>query len=136
MAAPVRTAVQPRVDFTDGSARALRADAAVIAAELFHSKVVRQIGHRLCSHSASGAVLVPQYRYFTWPLQAPVAPEWGKRCAAVGSLRIERTPDGLAAALQDMRIDHSSAHIFMPQEFLHGADVVAIFQQMRRETMA
>jgi hypothetical protein len=50
-------------------------------------------------------------------------------------LRIEWAPDGFAATLQHMRIDHGSAHIFMPQEFLHGTDVVAIFQQMRREAM-
>jgi hypothetical protein len=35
-----------------------------------------------------------------------------------------------------MRVDHGGADIFMPQEFLHSADVVAILQQMRRKGMA
>jgi hypothetical protein len=85
----------------------------------------------------AGGGLAPE-RYGTGKLPAPAQVRQGRAKDVPQSavLWIERTPDGLTAALQDMGIDHGSAHIFMPQEFLHGADVIAIFQQMRRETMA
>jgi hypothetical protein len=33
-------------------------------------------------------------------------------------------------------IDHGGFDIFMPQEFLHGADIVAVLQQVGSEAMA
>ena len=33
-----------------------------------------------------------------------------------------------------MGVDHGGLHIAVAQQFLHGADIVAIFQQVRRET--
>ncbi len=35
-----------------------------------------------------------------------------------------------------MRIDHRRLHITMPQQFLDSSDIVAVFEQMRREAMA
>jgi hypothetical protein len=32
-----------------------------------------------------------------------------------------------------MGVDHGRIHVGMAQEFLNGADVIAIFEQMRRE---
>jgi hypothetical protein len=44
--------------------------------------------------------------------------------------------DSPATALQHMRIDHGSADVLVSQKFLHGMDVIAIFQQMRCKAMA
>ena len=35
----------------------------------------------------------------------------------------------------DMRVKHGGTHVRMPQQFLHGANVVAHFEQMRRKAM-
>jgi hypothetical protein len=35
-----------------------------------------------------------------------------------------------------MGVDHRGFDIFMAEEFLHGADIVAMLQQLRRKTMA
>jgi len=51
-------------------------------------------------------------------------------------LRIERAAHALATALQHMRIEHGGPDVFVPQEFLHGANVIAIFQQMGSKTVA
>ena len=34
-----------------------------------------------------------------------------------------------------MRINHCRAHIFVAEKFLHGSNIVAAFEQMRREGM-
>ncbi len=39
----------------------------------------------------------------------------------------------MAAAIEDMVVDHGRADVLVPQEFLDGPDVVAAFQQMRGE---
>jgi hypothetical protein len=57
-----------------------------------------------------------------------------KRCYTW--LGVERAVDTPATALQHMRIDHGSADVLVSQKFLHGTDVIAIFQQMRGKTMA
>jgi hypothetical protein len=44
--------------------------------------------------------------------------------------------DTPATALQHMRIDHGGADVLVPQEFLHGTDVIAIFQQVRGKTVS
>ena len=51
-------------------------------------------------------------------------------------LWIERAAHALATALQHMRIDHGSADVLVPQEFLHGANVIAIFQEVGGKAMA
>ena len=51
------------------------------------------------------------------------------------SAQIERTAHPLPTALEHMRIDHGSTDILVAEEFLHGANVIAIFQEMGSETM-
>lgn len=40
------------------------------------------------------------------------------------------------AAIEDMRVDHGDFHIFVAGEFLDGADVVAIFEEMSHKAVA
>ena len=37
--------------------------------------------------------------------------------------------------IEDMQVDHRGRDVAMPEQFLHGPDVVAVFQQMGREGM-
>jgi hypothetical protein len=50
-------------------------------------------------------------------------------------LWIERAADALPSPLQHVRVDHGSADVFVAKQFLHGANVVAVRQQMRGEAM-
>jgi len=43
--------------------------------------------------------------------------------------------DGEGSAVEDMGVDHRGADVVVAEEFLHGADVVAVFEQMRCERM-
>ena len=43
------------------------------------------------------------------------------------------TADATSASIQNMGVDHRRANVLVPQEFLHGADVVAVGQQMGGE---
>ena len=47
--------------------------------------------------------------------------------------RIERAQDSSAAAIEHVRIDHSRAHVLVPQQLLHRANVITILQQVGRE---
>jgi hypothetical protein len=49
---------------------------------------------------------------------------------------VYRASDSFPAAVQDVGVNHRGAHIAVSQEFLHGPDVVCIFQQMRGEKVA
>ena len=51
-------------------------------------------------------------------------------------LPIQWTAHGETAALKNMGVNHRSLHILMPQEFLHGADVVAVFEQVGGKAVA
>ena len=44
-----------------------------------------------------------------------------------------RTPDG--PTIEDVRVDLRRRAVAMAQELLHGADVAAVFEQMRGERM-
>ena len=44
------------------------------------------------------------------------------------SLGIQRAFDRQPAALKYMGVDHSGADILMPEQLLHGANVIAILQ--------
>ena len=46
---------------------------------------------------------------------------------------IQRAPYCLPTSLKDVGIDHCSAHILLPQQFLHRADVIAIFQEENQD---
>jgi len=41
--------------------------------------------------------------------------------------------DGEAAALEDMGVDHGGFDVFVAEEFLDGADVVIVLQEMGGE---
>lgn len=59
----------------------------------------------------------------------------GYKCQEVKISLIQWTSDGQAAALENMSIDHGGAHIFVAEEFLYGADVVAGLQEVGSEGM-
>jgi hypothetical protein len=58
------------------------------------------------------------------------------RPAAPASERVSRTSDAKPALVQHMRIDHRRPHVGVAEQFLHGADVGACFQEVRGEGMA
>ena len=49
---------------------------------------------------------------------------------------IQRAAHGQAAAIEDVSVDHGRLDVFVTQQFLDGADVVVIFQQMRGKGVA
>ena len=51
-------------------------------------------------------------------------------------LVVERASDGEAAALEDMGVDHGGFDIFVAEQFLNGADVVAVLEQMGGKRVA
>src|SRR5688500_7524821 len=51
----------------------------------------------------------------------------------LASESIRRAQDAAASAIQDVRIDHRGAHVGVAKQVLHGADVVTVPQQFRRE---
>ena len=44
--------------------------------------------------------------------------------------------DSARASVQDMGVDLRRAHVTVPEQFLHGADIVAVLEQVGRERMA
>jgi hypothetical protein len=46
---------------------------------------------------------------------------------------IGRAPYGEASTVEHMVIDHRGSDVVVPQEFLHGANVVAVLEQMGGE---
>ena len=42
----------------------------------------------------------------------------------------------MAAAVQDVRVNHGRLHVAVPEQLLYGTDIVPGFQQMRGETVA
>lgn len=54
----------------------------------------------------------------------------------ITSQTVSRAADTTSASVQDVRVDHCRANVFVAQEFLHGTNVVAIGQQVSREGMA
>ncbi len=53
-----------------------------------------------------------------------------------GSNGIERAAHAEAAAVEDVGIDHGGLHVAMAEELLHGADIVAVLEQMGGEGVA
>ena len=49
---------------------------------------------------------------------------------------IQRTVHGQPASIQHMCIHHGGFHIFVPEEFLHRSDVIALLQQMGGKTVS
>jgi hypothetical protein len=57
-------------------------------------------------------------------------------CTYVGQSKlsgIEWTADATATTIEDVHVDHRCANISVPEQFLHRVDIIAIFDQMRRE---
>jgi hypothetical protein len=52
------------------------------------------------------------------------------------SERVERAAHALAAALEDVGVDHRGAHILVAEELLDRADVVTALEQVRGEGVA
>jgi len=50
-------------------------------------------------------------------------------------LNAQRALYSLAAAVEDVSVDHGRLHVFVAQELLNGSDVVAAFQQVRRKAV-
>ena len=50
-----------------------------------------------------------------------------------GSLQIQGRADGQAAALEHVGVDHGRLDVFVALQFLDGADVVAVFEQVGGE---
>jgi hypothetical protein len=50
-------------------------------------------------------------------------------------LNIQRASDPTPTSIEHMGVDHGGLHIFMTQQLLNCADVIAVFQQVGRETM-
>ena len=70
--------------------------------------------------------------YHRLPKNTPVSAE---RTTNRGRL-IERTAHTHSSTVEHMRVQHRGGHVAMPQQFLHGADIISRLQQMRRERMA
>src|SRR5712671_149913 len=81
-------------------------------------------GDRLCLASQWQGVLA------CFPLSA--------HCDTYRSVRllVEWAANGFRATIQDMGIDHGGLHVLMPEQFLHGPNIVSGFQQMRRKRVA
>jgi hypothetical protein len=56
-------------------------------------------------------------------------------CRLPGSETVHWTIDPIPASVQHMCAYHRCPHIPMSEEFLNGADVITIFQQVRGERM-
>ncbi len=52
------------------------------------------------------------------------------------SVRVERAADGEAAAIEDVGVDHRRADVLMAEQFLDGADIVAVFEEVGGERVA
>lgn len=52
-----------------------------------------------------------------------------------GGLQIERAAYRYTGCVEHVGVDHGRRYIRMPEEFLHGTDVIAGFEQMGREGM-
>ena len=63
-----------------------------------------------------------------------IIPLWPTRRQADGK-SVHWASDSPPATVQDMGVNHGRTDIFVPEQFLNCADVVAIFQKMRGEAM-
>jgi hypothetical protein len=61
--------------------------------------------------------------------------EWQLRRILRSLQIVERAIHASTALVQHVRVNHRRAHVFMPQQFLDRADIVAVFQQVRGERM-
>ena len=43
---------------------------------------------------------------------------------------VDRAPNGTAAFVQDVRVNHCCGNVFVPEQLLHSADVVTVCKEM------
>ena len=48
-------------------------------------------------------------------------------------LLVEWAANGFRATIEDMSVDHGGLYILVPEQFLHGPNIVTGFQQLRGE---
>ena len=48
-------------------------------------------------------------------------------------LLVEWAAHGFRATIEDMSVDHGGLHVLMPEQCLHGPNIIAGFQQLRSE---
>jgi hypothetical protein len=64
------------------------------------------------------------------------APGAGRRSKLRGlDQLVKGTQHPLASSIQNMGVNHRGAHVLMPEQFLHRADVITRLQQMGGEGM-
>jgi hypothetical protein len=56
-------------------------------------------------------------------------------CPRIIFYQVQWTAHGHSTALQNVGVDHGRAHVLVPQKFLHGADIVAVLQEVGSEGM-
>jgi hypothetical protein len=56
--------------------------------------------------------------------------------ASISEFAIKRTAHSVAAAPEYVRVNLSRAHVLVPEQLLHGTDVVARFEQVGGEAVA
>ena len=65
-------------------------------------------------------------------LQAPLRRRSGHWASLPASVRllVEWAAHGFGPSIEDMGIDHGGLHVLMSEQFLHGPNIVAGFQQL------
>ena len=65
----------------------------------------------------------------SYPVVLKIA-RWAVRQLPPGRSTIERTDDAMTSTVENMGIDHCCTDVFVPKQFLNGADVIAGLQKM------
>jgi len=104
-----------------------------------------EVGLYNTPESAEDAALAGSYAYITdyeaglWLVRGDRMPDAPPTCPTViggGGLFVEGATDGEATAVENVSVDHCGFDVFVTQEFLDGADVVAVLQQVGGERVA
>jgi len=119
------------------------------AARLGQRRTARQIGgtggsSRGGQHDPIGSHERPDLQEFRGDFRAETEPLQGHPRSSHRSPSRPQSPLDLiewalhreSAPIQDMGIDHRGRHTAVAEQLLNGADVVAAFQQVRREAVA
>lgn len=69
----------------------------------------------------------------TWRVRQRALAAYFGRASPAYEESVSGTADGSQPSVQHVRVDHGSAYVPVPQQLLHGADVVPVFEQMRGE---
>src|SRR3989304_7358028 len=59
-----------------------------------------------------------------------------QNCFPLRGLTIQRTLDSQSPALEDMSVYHGGFHVFVSEQFLDSANVIAVFEEMSGKGMA